>query len=109
MWNHGKSHRRRIFLLQLGKSLIDTHLQRRSQQTYTIQQSSVRLSMQAIGLPAPALLPISPLARDGRQRCRYCPREHDRKVATRCVECHAPCCPDHQRVFCNACANMFPQ
>ena len=73
MWNHGKSHGRRIFLLQLEKSLIDTHLQRRSQQTYTIQQSSVRLSMQAIGLPAPALLPISPLPRAGRQRCRYCP------------------------------------
>jgi hypothetical protein len=109
MWNHGRSHRRRIFLLELGKSLLDTHLQRRSQQTFTIQQRSVRLSMQVIGLTAPASLPISPLARVARQRCRYCPRERDRKVVTRCVECHAPCCPDHQRVFCNTCANVSSQ
>ena len=55
-WEQGKTHRRRLFLLQLGFELVEAHVLRRQQQPQSMQKN-VRLAMQAIRLPMPVSMP----------------------------------------------------
>ena len=101
-WNDGKLHRRRLFLQELGRSLTDAHLDRRHQNPQAVQRN-VRLAMQSIGLSVTSTEPVATLEAGGKQRCRLCSRERDRKVATHCADCHIPCCPDHHKIICDLC------
>ena len=100
-WNDNKPYRRRLFLQQLRRSLVDPHLNQRYQNPYAVQRN-VRLAMQSLGLSITS--PITTRTGvSGKQRCHLCSRLHDRKVATRCSTCHFPCCPDHHKIICNSC------
>ena len=107
-WNDGKCHRRRLFLLELGRDLVSDRLNHRLQQPQAMQRN-VRLTMQAIGqsftVPLPNTTPISGI----KQRCQLCSRERDWKVITHCAFCHSPCCPDHQKVICDTCCETFTE
>jgi len=107
-WNIGKRHRRRLFLLQLGHDLVHDHLNRRRQQPQAMQRD-VRLAMQAIGLPLITPSFDAESVTGVKQRCRLCSRERDRKVITRCASCHIPCCPDHHKVICDTCCEIFSE
>jgi hypothetical protein len=105
-WNEGKLHRRRLFLQQLGRSLVEAHLNERCQNPQAIQRN-VRLAMQAIGLSIAGSVPAAVSKASGKQRCRLCSRERDRKVVTRCANCHVPCCSDHHKIICDSCWKKF--
>ncbi len=105
-WNEKKTHRRRIFLLELGYHLVQSHLDRRRHQPQTLQKN-VRIAMQAIGLTGTTSQPNTVSAATVKQRCHLCPRERDRKVITHCSSCNIPCCPDHHKVICTTCSEMF--
>lgn len=107
-WNIGKTHRRRLFLLQLGHDLVRNHLDRRRQQPQAMQRD-VRLAMQAIGVPLITSSSDAGSVIGVRQRCRLCSRERDRKVITRCASCHSSCCPDHYKVICDTCYEIFSE
>ncbi|CAF4374361.1 unnamed protein product, partial [Adineta steineri] len=48
-WNEKKSYRRRLFLMELGYDLLQSHLDRRQHQPQALQKN-VRIAMQGIGL-----------------------------------------------------------
>ena len=100
-WNDNKQYRRRIFLQQLSRSLVDSHVNRRSQNPYAVQRGT-RLAMSNIGISMAR--PVNTTStRAGRQRCHICPSKRDRKVATQCSTCRLPCCPDHHKIICDTC------
>ena len=101
-WNDGKLHRRRLFLHQLGRSLIDAHLNRRSQNKKSMQRN-VKLAMQTIGLPITSSVADDASGRPKKQRCRLCTRASDRKVAVQCDHCRISCCPNHRKTVCTTC------
>lgn len=100
-WNDNKRCRRRIFLQQLGRSLVDAHLNQRRQNPYAFQRG-VRLAMSILDTTIAS--PVKTKSADGkRRRCHLCPRQRDRKVATTCSTCHFSCCPDHHEIICSSC------
>ncbi|CAF1049694.1 unnamed protein product [Rotaria sordida] len=105
-WNEKKCYRRRIFLMELGYDLIQSHLERRQHQPQALQKR-VRIAMQAIGLTVATSQPNTVSTDTAKQRCHLCPRERDRKVVTHCSSCNIPCCPDHHKVICTVCSETF--
>lgn len=81
-WNRNASHRRRLFLQDLGIELISRCHQ-------------------------PIVTPVTPIAENAfngkiiRGRCKNCPRSHDRKVKSRCVGCEEFICQTH--TYCYYC------
>ena len=53
-WEFGKRHRRRLFLKQLGRELVNDHIQRRLENPQALQ-SGVRLSLKSLGIEIPKL------------------------------------------------------
>jgi len=102
------SGRRRMFLQELGHTLIDEHLTARMQNP-RILQSSVKLSLRMLGKldvgQAQGPLHGAP----AQKRCRICPRNTDRKTADVCAECHRNVCTNHAtlnvRVLCQECSD----
>ncbi|CAF4464602.1 unnamed protein product [Rotaria sp. Silwood2] len=105
-WNEKKCYRRRIFIMELGYDLIQSHLERRQHQPQALQKG-VRIAMQAIGLTVATSQPITVSTDTAKQHCHLCPRERDRKVVTHCSSCNIPCCPDHHKVICTVCSETF--
>ncbi|CAF1509660.1 unnamed protein product [Adineta ricciae] len=101
-WNEKKNYRRRLFLMELGYDLVQSHLDGRRQQPHALQQN-VRIAIQALGLTGTTSHPVIVSASTGKQHCHLCPRERDRKVHTHGSSCNAPCCPVHHTVICTMC------
>ena len=103
-WNERKSHRRRLFLQELGRNLVDSHLNRRRQNPAALQRN-VRIAMQSLGFPIVDSTTV--VSKAGvKQRCHLCPRVRDRKVVTCCSSCKKACCPDHQEIICRSCLDF---
>ena len=102
------SGRRRMFLQELGHTLIDEHLTA-CMQNPRILQSSVKLSLRMLEKldvgQAQGPLHGAP----AQKRCRICPRNTDRKTADVCAECHRNVCTNHAtlnvRVLCQECSD----
>ena len=105
-WNEKKSHRRRLFLIELGYDLIQSHLDQRRHQPQAFQKN-VRIAIQAIGLTVTTSQPNTVSTATVKQRCHLCPRERDRKVITHCSSCNVSCCPDHHKDICTMCSETF--
>ncbi|KAL6487771.1 hypothetical protein MHYP_G00043970 [Metynnis hypsauchen] len=102
-WNQVKSFKRRLFLAELGKSLVTPLIQRRQHIPRTPASASLVRSVQA---PAAALATL-PQQRHGQKRksCELCaPR--DNKTSLRCCKCDAYVCKAHSdlSVTCHSCA-----
>jgi hypothetical protein len=104
-WNGNKLYRRRLFLQQLGRTLVDDQLNERCQNPRALQQG-VRLAMQSVGLSM-ACPTTTASKTGGRRRCHLCPRSHDRKIATQCSTCNSPCCSSHYQINCDVCMESF--
>jgi hypothetical protein len=77
-WNETKPYGRRLFLQQLGRSLVDPHLNQCSRNPYAVQRN-VRLAMQSLGFSI--INPITTASGvSGKQRCHLCPRVRDKKL-----------------------------
>lgn len=79
-WNEAKAHRRRNFLKELGKSLIQANQEKRA-----------------------AILPPLPQKKQKRGRCSYCARSEDLKQSTFCSVCAKFVCNEHSRIVCYVC------
>ena len=105
-WNERKCHRRRLFLMELGYDLLQSHLDRRVHLPEALQKN-VRLALQAIGITVTTSQSNTVLEVTVKKLCQVCPRERDRKVITHCASCDVPCCPDHHKVICTTCSETF--
>jgi hypothetical protein len=81
-WEKKKSHRRRLFLVELGVSLSEKYRDSR--------KSSVVSSV-----------PSGP----EKGRCIVCPRSRDRKTRSKCENCQAFVCEEHMKQVCVECSN----
>ncbi|KAK0148844.1 PiggyBac transposable element-derived protein 4 [Merluccius polli] len=106
--NQGKSYRRRLFMLELGRQLVIPRIKRRKVSPRTpaaaryvekIQQVCSR-STSAAAPPRPAAPPGPSLKRG---RCKFCPRQSDVKTLTICKKCNAYICKDHVITTCLTC------
>ena len=83
-YQQGKSHKRRLFLSDLGMALSENH--RNSRVT---------------GAPVPSI--SSNVEPKKRGRCAFCPRNKDKKSVHRCFKCNSVACTDHMLVICPSC------
>ena len=97
----GKTHKRRLFLIDQAETLVREHLVRRSNNPQAMQ-GGVKLAFKALGFDQTSNARRSPPLL-GKQRCIVCPRTADRKTKTRCEECGNACCQDHSKTVCQLC------
>jgi len=81
-WNSNKSHKRRLYLLQLGKELAEVK-----------RQSKRQLRKQD----------KLPLNQQKKARCTICPYAKDRKTKTVCSKYSKNVCQEHSIVMCIRC------
>lgn len=107
-WNSRRPHKRRLFLKQLGKELIEAELYRRMENPRALQKG-VPAAMKAIGLSLPSPIPqvhVDSTVLIQRRRCNFCPKrgpEGDRKTKTACLVCGQALCKAHQFISCPEC------
>ena len=90
-YQNGKSHKRRLFLSELGMALSQKYRESRKANTSSSNPEEDRLA------PAPSV------PSKKRARCKACPRGRDRKSSTKCNMCGEFVCPDHYFVMCHSC------
>lgn len=88
-WNAKKTYKRRLFLIELGKSLADY-----------VDPPSRSMTLCATNANAGH----SNQERKKRGRCFECPRSCDKKVTTSCSTCSRFLCTNH--MFCNHCRDQ---
>ena len=100
-WEAKVHNRRRLFLMQLGQSLVKEHVQRRASDTRKLKKAPIQ-ALVTLGYLDPHEKAKN--VTDGhRMRCYMCPRSSDRKYARSCNDCGAKVCPAHSNeVFCKA-------
>ena len=106
----GKSqatHSRRVFLENLGMSLLHPWLQRQVQVKQLFKNT--KLAVQKCGYETDIEASQSDKHQGGkrkRRRCHIFPPSINRKTADVCKECGVPCCVDHKQmtVLCSYCA-----
>ena len=78
-FQHGKSHKRRLFILEMSKSLLPCR------------------EIEPITQPgcAPSETKYT--------RCKFCPRQRDKKTKERCLSCKIPICKEHTITICANC------
>ena len=84
-WNQGKSHRRRLFLEELGRELVTPVIRRCQALLRTPASASLVMEVQQ-DASTPAAAPPHPSPK--RKRCRFC--TSDNKTSTRCQKCSKP-------------------
>lgn len=107
-WNKNKTHRRRLFLEELGKSLTAPLLDHRSK-TSKFLHKDTRNALAIVGYPVkqqPSEGSSGNFTQSKRKRCSLCDRSKDRKVRTICYNCSESVCEEHsvQRIFCINCS-----
>ena len=90
-YQNGKSHKRRLFLSDLGMDLSQKYRESRKANTSSSNPGGDRIA------PAPSV------PSKKRARCKSCPRGRDRKSSTKCNMCGEFVCPDHYFVMCHSC------
>ncbi|KRZ01763.1 PiggyBac transposable element-derived protein 4 [Trichinella zimbabwensis] len=92
-WNAQKSQRRRMFLMECGKHLVDIVLQKRAASPPQSLPYTVRKTIESMGTATS--FQQSAASKDEKaipRRCVFCGRKGDRKVKTSCITCGKPCC-----------------
>lgn len=104
-----KSFKRRLFLEEVGKSLIQPHMTRRKYLPRSAFATSIVQEAQtSSGQPAPRASLEGALEEDPgegtsrkRRQCFLC--EKRCRVWTVCLRCHNHVCKEHQQVVCSSC------
>ena len=109
-WHQGKSHRRRLFLEELGRELVTPLINRRDVLPRTPASASLVMevrqgaSISEAGPPRPAGPPFPSTTR---KRCQSCTgkEEKRKKTRTRCHKCGAYICKSHciTTTHCHSC------
>lgn len=91
-WESKSSHRRRLYIIELGKALVLPHIRQRNR--INLQrpiQHAIQLVLQE---EAEAIEPVETLSQG---RCFLCSRKNDRKSRIRCCHCHRFVCGSHSQ------------
>ncbi|XP_026189546.1 serine/arginine repetitive matrix protein 1 isoform X2 [Mastacembelus armatus] len=109
-WHQGKSHKRRLFLEELGKKLITPHMARRPRPQIPEAASLVLQAQAGFNNPTTHANPTSaattttpsriPTARV-RKQCAVCPTR--RIVCCTCTQCGKHVCKEHYYTICTSC------
>ncbi|XP_026150656.1 M-phase phosphoprotein 8 isoform X3 [Mastacembelus armatus] len=103
-WHQRTSHRRRLFLHELGKKLITPHMTRRQHLPQTPGAASLVLEAQAgsDNPPTHSANPTSTLPTNRvRKQCALCPTR--RVVFCNCKKCGKHVCKEHYDTICSSC------
>ena len=108
-WNKGKRYVRRLFLEQLGKSLTNSHNERRCHYSYLTYNT--KIALQSLGYELKSKTIIVPDHNDGvgkiKRRCYLCPTHPGRKIRQTCDACQNNVCKFHSTsittVICQRC------
>ncbi|KRY46849.1 PiggyBac transposable element-derived protein 4 [Trichinella britovi] len=103
-WNARKSQRRRLFLMECGKNLVDIVLQKRAASPPQSLPYTVRKAIEQIGTATST--ERSEASKDEKHIYRisvFCGRKRDKKVRSGCIRCRKTCCNEHLRSYCEHC------
>ncbi|KRZ72981.1 PiggyBac transposable element-derived protein 4 [Trichinella papuae] len=105
--NATKSRRRRLFLIECGKKLVESTVQKRAANPPQSLPHQVRRAIEGMGIAMAAQQSSAVKTEKGvRKRCAFCDKKKDRKCSTRCNNCARPCCNEHLYFFCKNCYNQ---
>ena len=90
-----KTHKRRLFLVELGKALLGA-----DRDDVQVQQGSRAGSRTVLRDPAPDVRPKL------QGRCHVYSRNLDRKTKDKCIQCNKFVCTQHVRKLCSVCNPM---
>ncbi|XP_049927217.1 piggyBac transposable element-derived protein 4-like [Epinephelus moara] len=99
-WHRGKSHRRRLFLEELGRKLVNPQMARRERLPLTPGALSLVLEAQA-GTGNPTSTSTTPTTLRVRRQCAVCPTR--RVVFCTCKICKKHVCKEHYGTVCSSC------
>ncbi|XP_056155945.1 piggyBac transposable element-derived protein 4-like [Lampris incognitus] len=87
-WNNGKFNDRRLFLQELGRALVNPHIEQRQSVPRTPGSANLVRELQAATTSATSTR-TEPEDASGskRKRCQSCPSNKDRKTSTTCHTC----------------------
>ncbi|XP_070836495.1 large ribosomal subunit protein uL3 isoform X1 [Chaetodon trifascialis] len=96
-WNGGASHKRRLFLEELGKAMVNPLMQER-------QRLPRNPSAAALVNAARELKPLESdnLQEATRRQCRSCTK----RIRNTCYACREYICRDHTIMFCSSCCSI---
>ncbi|KAL7383719.1 hypothetical protein ABVT39_016416 [Epinephelus coioides] len=101
-WHRGKSHRRRLFLEELGRKLVNPQMARRERLPLTPGALSLVLEAQAgTGNPTSTSTSTTPTTLRVRRQCSVCPTR--RVVFCTCKICKKHVCKEHYGTVCSSC------
>ncbi|XP_071747453.1 piggyBac transposable element-derived protein 4-like [Lepeophtheirus salmonis] len=106
-WMSHKSHKRRVFLEQLGKALVAPLIERRKNVPRTEASAQIVKAFQSAGLPdrPDDQASTSTFKASKRKRCQFCPKEKDNKTNnTTCLKCNKYICKGCSLSYCSSCA-----
>lgn len=101
-WNENKLYKRRLYLEQLGKDLIQAHIIRRTSLPRGSTALQVVRSFQNTSEEAE---PPTTEKKNKRGRCNVCPRKNDVKTNMNCYLCQKYLCKQHVDFVCSTCKN----
>lgn len=106
-WKQNIKHKRRLFLEELGLTLVSHQLEFRSKNSKFLN-TDIQNALATVGYPV-TKRNISIITNNStqvkRKRCSFCDRSTDRKTSTQCSSCSIFVCNEHsiKRTFCNTC------
>lgn len=100
-YQKGVPHARRLFLKELARELVISHMKKRSENP-NIQRSVLDCMKSFISLPGSSNESI-PEGEKKRKRCHFCPSNIDRKSKVVCGQCKNSICSEHSVKICNTC------
>ena len=108
VWNENKKYQRRLFLEELGISLVTPLLDSRSK-TSNFLHKDIHNALLVVGHPVSkrdSQKSDEDSAQGKRKRCAICETSKDRKTSNKCYSCSAFVCNEHcvKQIFCINCS-----
>lgn len=107
-WYRNKNYQRRLFLEDLGLSLVSNLLDHRSKNAKFLNQDILN-ALAVVGYPVKKNNNVGEVIVNStsskRKRCSICPNSRDRKTSTQCCRCSGFICNEHsvKRSYCVNC------
>ncbi|XP_047106979.1 piggyBac transposable element-derived protein 4-like [Schistocerca piceifrons] len=106
-WNASKLTRRRIFLEELGKSLIKEHIASRTHFPRTEDSLRMVTSIQNPNDVGGVSESVTTRKSTKRARCKFCPSSNDNKTNMVCGKCSKHICKKHVTYLCPQCKQYW--
>ncbi|XP_070604145.1 NADH dehydrogenase (ubiquinone) complex I, assembly factor 6 isoform X1 [Erythrolamprus reginae] len=104
-WNRSKLHKRRMFIEELGKSLVRPYIETRKVNPRIEGAAAILKSVQQHAQKRDSAASTSTATSQKRRRCRFCPSSCDNKTNVTCAGCAKYVCKGHVFHYCAQCKN----